>query len=206
LQRLSGPFYRFDTVPFSRWSSQPHALARFRFDSASGSARVRYAATTAHGAARERYRDSGSYIPPDHSSHYLVTLTGELRVVDLRREATLDALGLDDRISTGLEPDVWAAAQQLSDLVRQWWGDAVHGLAYRPRTTPETSVNVAFFAHAPLRGRSVRLDRNRRLADQLIVGSGFTLDFCLAHAALGGYRTTMSTRSSTAPKSSALRV
>jgi hypothetical protein len=98
-------------------------------------------------------------------------------VLDLRREATLDALGLDDRISTGHEPEVWEPAQRLSDLVRRWWGEKVDGIAYRPRTTPETAVNVAFFAHAPLRGRSVRLDRARRLCDQLVVGYGFTIDF-----------------------------
>lgn len=98
-------------------------------------------------------------------------------MVDLRREAILDALGLDDRISTGHEPDVWEAAQQLSDLVRGWRGQAVHGIAYRSRTTPETSTNVAFFAHAPLLGRSVRLDRARRLADQLVVRYCFTIDF-----------------------------
>jgi hypothetical protein len=152
-------------------------VPRFRFDSAAGLARVRYASTAPHGAARERYRDTGSYIPPDHAGHYLVTLTGELRVLDLRREATLDTLGLDDRISTGHEPDVWEAAQQLSDLVRQWWGDTAHGIAYRPRTTPETSTNVAFFRHAPLRGRSIRLDRARRLTDELVVRYGFTIDF-----------------------------
>jgi hypothetical protein len=84
---------------------------------------------------------------------------------------------LDDRISTEHEPEVWSAAQRLSDLVRIWWEEAVHGIAYRPRTTPETSVNVAFFAHAPLRGRSVQLDRARRLLNELVVGYGFTVDF-----------------------------
>ena len=156
---------------------EPHPVPRYRFDSAAGATRVRYAATASHGAARERYRDTGSYIPPDHAGHYLVTLTGDLQVLDLRREATLDALGLDDRISTGHEPEIWEAAQQLSDLARRWWGEKIHGIAYRPRTTPETSVNVAFFAHAPLRGRSIRLDRARRLSDQLVVGYGFTVDF-----------------------------
>jgi hypothetical protein len=177
LHRLRGPFYQIDVAPYSRWSWEPHAVPRFRFDSAAGAVRVRYAATAPHGAARERYRDTGSYIPPDHAGHYLVTLTGELRVVDLRREGTLDALELDDRSSTGHEREIWEAAHGLNDLVRQWWGDAVHGVAYRPRTTPETSTNVAFFRHAPLRGRSIRLDRARRLTDELVVGYGFTIDF-----------------------------
>lgn len=151
-------------------------MPRSRFDSASGSARVRYAATAPHGA-RERYRDTGSYIPQDHAGHYLVALTSDLWVFDLRREATLDALGLDDRISTGHEPEIWAAAQELSDLVRRWWGESIHGIAYRSRTTPETSANLAFFEHAPLVGRSIRLDRARRLGDELIVRYGFTIAF-----------------------------
>lgn len=148
-------------------------------DSASGTLRVRYAATSAHGAARERYRDTGSYIPPDHSTHYLVTLTptAPLRVLDLRREAALDTLGLDDRISTGHEADVSAAAHLLTDRVVTWWGEAVHGIAYRSRTTPQSSVNVAFFHHAPLAGRSQRLDRARRLLDSLVVRHGFTIDW-----------------------------
>ncbi|MGH9042627.1 MAG: RES domain-containing protein [Acidimicrobiia bacterium] len=177
LHLLRGPFYRIDAVPFSRWAWEPHEVPQFRFDSAAGRARVRYAATASHGAARERYRDTGHYIPPDHAGHYLVTLTGDLRVLDLRRETTLDALGLDDRVSTGHEPEVWKAAQELSDLVHRWWSEQCHGIAYRPRTRPETSLNLAFFAHAPLEGRSVRLNRVRWLREQPVVGYGFTIDF-----------------------------
>ena len=153
-------------------------MPRFRFDAASGTLRVRYAATSSHGAARERYRATGSYIPPDHAAHYLVTLTptAPVRVLDLRREAVLDALGVDDRISTGHEPDVWAAAHRLTDLVVAWWGEAVHGIAYRSRTTPQTSANVALFHHAPFAGRSQRLDRARPFLDMLVVRHGFTVD------------------------------
>lgn len=99
-----------------------------------------------------------------------------MRVLDLRREAVLDALGLDDRISTGHEPDVWAAAHHLTDLVVAWWGEAVHGIAYRSRTTPQTSANVALFRHASLAGRSQRLDRTRPFLDILVVRHGFTVD------------------------------
>lgn len=97
-------------------------------------------------------------------------------MLDLRQEAVLDALGLDDRISTGHEPDIWAAAHHLTDLVVTWWGKAVHGIAYRSRTTPESSANLAFFHHAPLAGRSQRLDRARSFLDMLVVRHGFSVD------------------------------
>lgn len=178
LRTLAGPLYRIEADPFSAWDWTPHPQPRFRFDSASGAHRVRYAATTPHGAARERYRDTGSYIPPDHAGHYLVTLhpTGPLRVLDLRQEPILDALGLDDRISTSHEPDVIADAQQLSDLVDGWWGPSIHGIVYRSRTTPTTSLNVALLPQAPLRGRSQALHRARRFLDILTVRHDFTID------------------------------
>lgn len=99
-----------------------------------------------------------------------------MRVLDLRREAVLDALGLDDRISTGHEPDVWGSAQRLTDLIVAWWGDAAHGIVYRSRTTPVTSANVALFHHAPVAGRSQRLERARPFLDMLVVRHGFTVE------------------------------
>jgi hypothetical protein len=84
--------------------------------------------------------------------------------------------GLDDRISTGHEPAVWAAAHHLTDLVVAWWDEAVHGIAYRSRTTPQTSANVALFHHAPLAGRSQRLDRASTFLDILVVSHGFTVE------------------------------
>jgi hypothetical protein len=100
-----------------------------------------------------------------------------LRVLDLRSESTLDALGLDDRVSTGHEQPVWDAAQQLTDRVLGWWGDAVHGLLYRSRTTPGSSANIAFFARAPLRGRSRTVASSTNLLNELITAHGFTVDF-----------------------------
>ena len=76
-------------------------------------------------------------------------------------------------MSTSHEPHVIADAQALSDLVVAWWGDKVHGIAYRCRTTPETSTNVALLSHAPVRGRSQALHRARGLLDTLIVRHGF---------------------------------
>lgn len=155
--------------------SFPHP--RHRFDSAAGLWRVRYAARSDEGSARERYRDSGSLIPADHATHSLVTLTGRVRVLDLRQGRTLDELRLDDRISTSRSDPWWDAAHCLTDSVRDWWGDHVHGIAYRCRTTPETSTNLAFFADAPLVGTSVPLAARTDLLDRLVLTRGFTVDF-----------------------------
>ena len=86
-------------------------------------------------------------IPADHAVHHLVRLTAarHLRVFDLRTEANLDILGVDDQISTGQHPDVWDTCHRLADAAHRWWND-LDALVYRARTTPETSVNYAFFA------------------------------------------------------------
>jgi len=138
---------------------------------------VRYAAATAVGAARERYRDTGGLIPADHAGHHLVDLTGALTVLDLRREEVLDALGLDDRVSTSREPDVWHLCQGLTDLAVASWGDRLAGIVYRSRTTPETSANIAFVAAAGLQGRSRELRRCTALLAELEALHGFTVDF-----------------------------
>ena len=138
---------------------------------------MRYAARSDEGAARERYRDSGSLIPADHATHSLVTLTGRVRVLDLRQERVLDELHLDDQISTSRSDPWWDAAHRLTDSVLEWLGEHVHGIAYRSRTTPETSTNLAFFAHAPLAGTSVPLGTRSYLLDRLVLTRGFTVDF-----------------------------
>lgn len=168
--------WRFDTAACDEWDWTPFAVPRYRFDSADGRQRVRYAATTAHGAARERYRDTGLLIPSDHAEHHIATLSGELTVLDLRREVVLDALALDDRISTGREPTVWESAQELSDRAAGWWGADVHAVVYRPRTTPETAGNVALYRHAPLDCTSVPLHACTDLLDELRL-RGFTIDW-----------------------------
>jgi hypothetical protein len=53
----------------------------------------------------------------------------------------------------------------------------VEGIVYRSRTTPETSTNLAFFAHAPLAGDSVRLDSRADLLDRLVLTRHFAVDF-----------------------------
>lgn len=175
LATLVGPWWRIDHAPPSEWDWTPFATPLHRFDSANGSRRVRYAASSAAGAARERHRDTGSYVPADHAGHWLVTLTGGVRAVDLRSERTLDALGLDDRVSTSYERGVVANAQRLTDAAVSWWGERVQGIAYRSHTTPESSLNLAFFEWTPLEAEARRFADAGDLLDELIVAHGFTV-------------------------------
>lgn len=174
---IPGPFFRIEAIPHAEWNWTPFPNPHNRFDSAAGRWRVRYVARGDEGAARERYRDSGSLIPADHAAHSLVTLTGRVRVLDLRRERVLDELQLDDQISTRRTDPWWAAAHRLTDSIGEWWGEHVHGIVYRARTTPETSTNLAFFAHAALVGASVQLDTCSDLLDRLVLTRGFIVDF-----------------------------
>ena len=139
--------WRVDTQPPEDWSWAGFSTPRNLFDPEDGSFRVRYGATTAVGAFRERYLASGRYIPADHADHSLVRLdlVRSARALDLRTEANLDALDVDDRISTGREVEVRRACHQLLRAARAWWPD-LDALVYRSRTTPETSSNLAFFS------------------------------------------------------------
>lgn len=108
---------------------------------------------------------------------HLVELSGTVRVLDLRTEATLDALGLDDQVNTSRAPHVWATCQELGDRLHLWYGDRLHGVVYRSRTTPESSYNLAFFGHAPLTRRSLgRLRGQRDLLVACVLGDRFTVE------------------------------
>jgi RES domain len=151
LRRRSVPagteIWRLDASGPTDWDWVGFAEPRYRFDPESGAFRVRYAGATPAGAFRERYRFSGLVIPAEHKTHHLVRLVAKrnVRVLDLRTEKNLDALGVDDQISTGLHADVWSTCHRLADAVVRWWID-IDAIVYRSRTTPETSVNYAFFA------------------------------------------------------------
>ncbi len=159
------------------WTGFPHP--RFRFDPESGTFRTRYAASTLVGAFRERYRPTGLMIPADHAAHHLVRLVAarHLRVLDLRTEANLDILGVDDQINTGQHPDVWDTCHRLADAVRRWWPepDGLDALVYRPRTTPETSVNYAFFALDAFKTESWPLAERVDVLANLVLRHGFTV-------------------------------
>src|ERR1700753_1098674 len=137
--------WRVEAALPADWSWAGFPTARYRFDPESGAFRTRYAASALVGAFRERYRPTGLMIPTDHAEHRLIHLVAarHLRVLDLRTEANLDVLGVDDQISTGQHDDVWTTCHRLADAVQRCWpsNDALDAIVYRPRTSPETSIN-----------------------------------------------------------------
>jgi hypothetical protein len=101
----------------------------------------------------------------------------------LTHQANLDALGLDDRISTSridpagrVDPDpLLERAGQLADAVYDWWDHHPPPILYRSRTTP-TGRNVAFTATAtpePLAARPLR--DATALHAHLVLRAGFTV-------------------------------
>ena len=79
----------------------------------------------------------------------LVRLEGSPPALHLSHQANLEALGLDDRISTGRldeGPDpLLAASPALSDAVYDWWDTAPPPLVYRTRSMP-SARSIAFAA------------------------------------------------------------
>lgn len=171
---MRNSWYRIDPQPPDKWAWRSYPEARSRFDSASGRFRVRYAGDAQRVAMRERFDRDQRMVPLSALDAHLVELVGRIQVVDLRRDQTLDALGLDDQISTSRAPDVWAACHLLIDLVQEWFGERCDGVAYRSRTTPERSANLAFFKHSPLQARDLGLLRsNNQLLLDCATADGF---------------------------------
>ena len=131
----------------------------------------------------ERYRATGLVIPVDHANHHLVRLVAarHLRVLDLRTEKNLDALQVDDQISTGQHPDVWDTCHRLADAVRRWWTD-LDAIVYRSRITPESSANLAFFADDGFDIQSWLLADRRDILTDLVLNNGFTIGWDFANA------------------------
>lgn len=174
--------WRLDAQHPDAWTWEGFTEPRYRFDPPSGAFRTRYGATDLLGAFRERYRLTGLMIPADHAGHHLVRLTAarHLRVLDLRTERNLDALGVDDQISTGQHDAVWATCQRLADAVRRWWPEPEEcpdAIVYRARTTPETSVNYAFFAGEAFDVESWPLEQRPAVTADLVLRHGFTVMF-----------------------------
>jgi len=169
-------WYRIDWQSPSRWNWTPHPIPLSRFDSAAGARRLRYAGDASRVAMRERFDTAPRKIRPADLDLHLIELTGSVEVLDLRRNQTLDALGLDDQINTGRAAGVWSACQQLSDRVHDWFGTRCHGVVYRSRTTPQSSANLAFFAHAPLTPRDLgTLREQEALLASAVVSDGFSI-------------------------------
>lgn len=174
--------WRLDAEHPDAWTWQGFDEPRYRFDPPSGAFRTRYGATDLLGAFRERYRLTGLMIPADHAGHHLVRLTAarRLRVLDLRTERNLDALAVDDQISTGQHDAVWATCQCLADAVRRWWpepDECPDAIVYRSRTTPETSVNYAFFAVEAFEVESWPLSERPEVTADLVLRHGFTVGY-----------------------------
>jgi hypothetical protein len=124
---------------------------------------------------RERFDESGRIVSKPELELRLVELTGAVRVLDLRRDRTLDALGLDDQINTSRAPGVWSAGQLLADRINGWFGERCEGIVYRSRTTPQRSAKLAFFEHAPLDARDLgRLGDRDGLIAACVLSDGFT--------------------------------
>lgn len=182
LRRRSLPMgtvlWRIDADHPSSWEWNSYPSPRHRFDSATRTFRTRYGAQTMLGAARERYLDTGLLIPDDHSDHWLVRLTTirRLHIVDLRTEANLKALEIDDRINTSHERVVFNACHRLVDALRHWWPD-IDGIVYRSRTTPSTSYNIAFFATDALECDAQVLGSCKDQLNDLVLRDHFTINF-----------------------------
>jgi len=170
--------WRIGATAPTDWSWDPFPQPLHRFDPAEGSFRTRYASTRFYGAARERYLDTGRYVPAHHADHLVVELvaTRPFRVLDLRNEAKLDLLGLDDRISTSHEPAVWDAAHLLAERARRWW-PRIDGIAYRARTTPSSTSNIAFWSIDGCTATARPLRTCTAELDDLVLRRDFTLDF-----------------------------
>ncbi len=177
LRTISRSWYRLDSHDPARWDWTPFLQPRYRFDSAIGVSRVRYAGDAQRVAMRERFDAEGRIVSAHALDLTLVQLTGRLRVLDLRTDSTLDAFGLDDQINTARAPGVWTACQQLADLIHRWHGQRCHGIVYRSRTTPQRSANLAFFERAPLTATTLgRLGEQSSLLATAVVSDGFTVD------------------------------
>jgi hypothetical protein len=173
--------WRIDAAPPASWVWDGFPAPRHRFDPASGSFRARYASRSLVGAARERYRASGLFVPADHARHHLVQLvaTRDLRVFDLRAQHNLDVLDLDDQVSTGQHPDVWDTCHRLADAARIWWDD-LDAIIYRSRTTPPSSLSVAFFATDAFQAQSWAFADRADIVADLVLNHGFTVDWDIA--------------------------
>ena len=172
--------WRIEATSPTEWDWAGFPEPRYRFDPTSGAFRTRYAGATLVGAFRERYRSTGLVIPADHRTHHLSWLVAlrNLRVLDLRTEKNLDALRVDDQISTGQHPQVWEACHRLADATRRWWRD-IDAIVYRSRTTPESSLNFAFFDSDGFDIVSSPLDERVDLLSDLVLHHGFTIGWDL---------------------------
>ncbi len=133
-------------------------------------------------AARERF--AARLITETDGELFLVALDSIPSALNLAAQANLDALGLDDRVSTGridvgrrADPDpLLETCGRLADAVYDWWNGHPPPLVYRTRTAPGQGRSIAFMQSAC--GRVVTAGRLRdatALHVHLVLRAGFTV-------------------------------
>jgi hypothetical protein len=181
LRPIPWTLWRIDGQHPDLWTWDPFASPRNRFDPPSGRFRVRYAANLPVVAARERFVDR--HITHSHADLWLVRLDGFPSGLHLTHQANLDALGLDDRVSTGridvdrdVDPDpLLDTSGELADAVFDWWDGAPPPLVYRSRAAPDHR-NVAFTSNVDCRvGLARPLREAVALHAHLVMHAGFTV-------------------------------
>jgi hypothetical protein len=70
---------------------------------------------------------------------------------------------------------VWNTCHRLADATHRWWND-LDALVYRARTTPETSINYAFFALDAFSSESWPLAERDDILTKLVLRQGFTVN------------------------------
>ena len=133
-------------------------------------------------AARERY--PARIITEADGDDFVVALQPMPPALRLTRQANLDVLGLDDRVSTGRiaitersDPDpLLETCGRLADAMYDWWAGSPPPLLYRSRTMPATGRCIAFtesvFVPAVALGR---LRDARSLHAHLVLRARFTV-------------------------------
>lgn len=133
-------------------------------------------------AARERF--PARTITETDGDLWLVQLTIETSVLALTHQSNLEALGLDDRVSTGridinnrADPDpILDICANLADAVHDWWNGTPPPLLYRSRIMPGIGRNLAFSATTatiPVQARPLR--EASALHTYLVLRAGFTV-------------------------------
>jgi hypothetical protein len=150
----------------------------------SGRFRARYAANRAAVAARERFPTRT--LTDTDGDLWLVELAGMPRSLHLTRQVNLDALGLDDRVSTGrlnvggrADPDpLLELCGRLADAVYDWWDGRPPPLVYRARTAPSMGRSITFTELArPTALQARRLREATALHVYLVLQAGFTVPY-----------------------------
>jgi hypothetical protein len=139
---------------------------------------VRYAANRVDAAALERF--PARNITEADGDIQLVGLHGSPSALHLTRQDILEALELDDRVSTGRLDDsgadpLLATSQALSDAVYDWWATTPPPLVYRTRSMP-SARSIAFTATTvwdTITSRPLR--QARSLLAHLVIQRDFTV-------------------------------